>query len=206
MANPQQPLEPAAPIQLPSVNLIPRPTWGALPPDLNARVERGLFDPVLNRGGWRAYDQPLNQVLRTLVVHHSALPVSDGPREIQNLHQFQRGYADIGYHFLLDPQGALYEGRAIGVRGAHVGGFNTGSVGACLLGNFERIEPTAAQIASLATLAGALRDAYRITHLADHRDFQPSVTLCPGAHLWPRLPELATGLGLAFGTGGYGSV
>lgn len=203
VADRQQPIEPPVRARLSGVTIISRETWGALPLNLNAPVERGVYDPALNRGGWRAYDQPLDRILRTLVVHHSALSASDGPREIQRLHRFERGYADIGYHFLIDPHGAIYEGRAIGVRGVHVGGFNTGSVGACLLGNFERIEPAAAQLASLEALTGALRDAYGITHLAGHRDFQPGVTVCPGANLAPMLPTLAPKWGLTYGTGGY---
>ena len=48
-----------------------------------------------------------------------------------------------------------------------------------------------------------LIDAYAITHLAGHRDFQPGVTLCPGDNLEVLLPDLAAELGIAFGTEGY---
>lgn len=184
---------------LAGIAVLPRAAWGAQPRNMMSRSEAGDYHPTLNRAGWRIYDQPLNEVLRLLVVHHSALPPSDGPREIQRLHQQQRGFADVGYHYLIDAGGAIFEGRPIGVRGAHVGGYNTGAVGVCLLGNFERIEPTQAQNASLSALATALHHAFDITHLAGHRDLPAQNTLCPGANLWLRLPALAAHLGLSSG-------
>lgn len=89
------------------------------------------------------------------------------------------------------------------MRGAHTGGHNTGTVGIVLLGNFQIDEPTEAQLASLRTLSGCLIDAYAITHIAGHRDFQPGITDCPGDNLEALLPDLATELGLEFGTEGY---
>jgi N-acetyl-anhydromuramyl-L-alanine amidase AmpD len=134
-------------------------------------------------------------------VHHSALSTSKGPAEIQALHQGTRGFADIGYHFLIVADGVLFEGRDLRVRGAHVGGHNTGTVGVCLLGNFETGQPTGAQIATLEALASALRAAFTVAHLAGHRDFPGNRTVCPGAALWPQLPDLAGRAMLAYGPG-----
>ena len=195
---------PPAPSPRPTpLPLVSREAWGAAEPDHTAPGEHGLFDPVTNPEGWLVYEQPLSEILRTLIVHHSALPLSDGPREIQTLHMQRRGYADIGYHYLIDAAGQLYAGRDLGVRGAHTGGANTGSVGVCLLGNFETAEPPAAQLATLRALAADLLARYGLTHLAGHRDFQPDETVCPGALLEPLLPELAAAVGLTYGTGGY---
>ena len=186
---------------LDTLGIISRTDWGAAPPDLGS-VE-GVYDPAANPAGWLVYSEPLRDVLTTIVVHHSALPLSDGPRAIQTLHMQDRGYADIGYHFLIDETGLIYEGRSLIVRGAHTGGHNTGTVGVVLLGNFEEAEPTEPQLASLKRLIRCLADAYAITHLVGHRDFQPGVTLCPGANLEALLPDLASETGLAFGVGGY---
>jgi N-acetyl-anhydromuramyl-L-alanine amidase AmpD len=162
-----------------------------------------LYDPVTNPGGWLVYTEPLPEVLTTIVVHHSALPLSDGPREIQQMHFQFKGYADIAYHYLIDETGQIYEGRSLTVRGAHTGGHNTGTVGIVLLGNFEVSQPTETQLASLHTLSACLIDAYAITHIAGHRDFQPGVTDCPGDNLEMLLPTLAAELGIEFGTEGY---
>lgn len=193
---PPEPTPPLPPI-------ISRTEWAAREPDHAAREETGFYDPISNPGGWRVYDQPLAAVLHTLVIHHSALPVADGPLEIQALHMENKGYADIGYHFLIDATGQIFEGRPLDVRGAHTGGFNTGLIGVVLLGNFEERQPAEAQMDSLRTLTIYLRDSYQLTHLAGHRDFQPGETVCPGAFLAPLLPPLAAEMGLIFGTGGY---
>ena len=162
-----------APPALPGINVVPRAGWGAQPRVVLSRIEAGDYNSAINRSGWRVYDQPLDQVLRLLVVHHSALPASDGPREIQRLHQQQRGFADVGYHFMIDARGVIFEGRPVNVRGAHVGGHNTGAVGVCLLGNFERIEPTPAQLASLSSLGN--RAARCIRHHASRRPPRPAI-------------------------------
>ena len=180
-----------------------RQDWNATQPNHTAREEFGFYETTTNPGGWRFYDQPLERILRTVFVHHSALPLTDGPREIQLKHLKDKGYADIGYHFVIDATGEMFEGRPLNVRGAHVGGFNTGCVGICLLGNFEEVAPAPVQLISLEALVTALKNNFGITHLAGHRDFQPTETVCPGKGLEPLLPALATRLGLQFGTGGY---
>jgi N-acetylmuramoyl-L-alanine amidase len=185
-----------------SLPIISRVEWGAVDINLLTSVE-GDYDPIINPEGWYIYQEPLEQVLNTIVVHHSARPLSDGPLEIQRLHMEQKGYADIGYHYMIDETGQIYEGRLLTVRGAHTGGHNTGTVGIALMGNFEEIEPTEAQIESLKELGRCLVKDYKITHLAGHRDFQPGVTVCPGENLAILLPDIAAGLELEFGTGGY---
>jgi len=186
------------------LSLITREGWGAATaPQYVAGGESGPFDAEVNPAGWLVYPEPLDGWLKTVIVHHSALEFFHGPQAIQRLHMRQRGWADIGYHFLVDGLGQLYEGRPLHVRGAHTGGFNTGSVGVCLLGNFDVVEPAAAQMETLRALATPLRDVYTVTHLAGHRDFQPEATSCPGASLWPLLPELAADVALTFGTAGY---
>ena len=185
-----------------SLGIIPRSEWGAVEPDLDTSIE-GLYDSATNPGGWLVYDEPLPEELNTIIVHHSALPLSDGPLEIQYKHMQLKGFADIGYNFVIDEAGQIYEGRSLAVRGAHTGGHNTGTIGIVLLGNFEETEPLEEQLMTLKKLARCLSDEYAITHLAGHRDFQPGVTVCPGENLEVLLPGLATELSLEFGTSGY---
>jgi len=187
---------------LESLEIIPRADWGALLPNIEGSVE-GTYDAVANPGGWYTYTEPLANALNTIIIHHSALPLSDGPREIQKKHTTTKGYADIAYHFVIDAAGNIYEGRDIYARGAHTGGHNTGTIGIVLLGNFEETTPLEIQMTQLETLSRCLKDTYAITHIAGHRDFQPGVTVCPGDNLEARIPELARDLNLEFGTAGY---
>lgn len=180
-----------------------RAGWGAAATNMDASAERGVFDAETNPAGWLMYPAPLADWLQTIVVHHTALTVTEGPREIQRSHQGAKGYADIAYHYLIDSFGALYEGRVIGARGSHTGGFNTGSIGIALLGNTQVMPVPRQPLATLVTLIAHLQAEYTITHLAGHRDFQPHDTECPGEALEALLPRIADELGLEFGTGGY---
>lgn len=188
---------------LDDLNITSRADWKALEPNHEAWGENGFYDPLTNPDGWREYTQPLTEIFNTLIIHHSALPVSDGPLEIQKLHQANKGFADIGYHFVIDDSGQMYAGRALNVRGAHTGGHNTSTLGIVLLGNFEVDRPAAQQVQSLKELAHCLISEFGFTYLAGHRDFQPGVTVCPGQNFAPQLPALAKELGLKFGTDGY---
>ncbi len=115
------------------------------------------------------------------------------------MHLEERGFADIGYHFVIDYAGRLYEGRSLGVRGAHTSGHNTGAVGIVLLGNFEEIQPSAAQMAKLQALVKMLVTNYPIENLGGHLDFNPGITLCPGKNLEPLLPQVAAAVNVRFG-------
>ncbi len=179
-----------------------RADWGAREPAVypGGGGENGPYS-VENPNGWLVYDRPIAEVYHTIVVHHSALPLSDGPKEIQTLHMDDKGFADVGYHYLIDETGRLYQGRAIAVRGAHTYAHNFGAVGICVIGNFELIQPTQAQIEMLQGLIACLVSGLpNVTRLAGHRDLNPDVTLCPGANLAPFLPEIAAQFGLQFGT------
>ena len=185
------------------MQIIPRSAWGAAPPNHHARDENGFFHPRRNPGGWLVYPRPLTEMLNTLVIHHSALNVEFGVREIQQLHMAQNGWADIGYHFVIDGVGACYEARPLTVRGVHVRAANTGTVGIVLLGNFEEIQPASAQLTTLDDLITTLvRDCPGLTHLATHADFNAE-TVCPGRNMMPYLRPLAERHHLQYGTGGY---
>lgn len=188
-----------------TLHIVPRAAWGAGEPDLTAEAEHGLYDPRTNPDGWREYAQPLADVLHTVIVHHAASFVKQHPRDAQKWHRERLGLADIGYHFVINAQGTVYEGRPINVRGAHTGGHNTGAVGVVLFGHFELWRPAKAQMAALRLLVTYLRDTYAVRYLGGHRDFQPDATVCPGQHLALLLPELAAELGLMYGTGGFGA-
>ena len=95
----------------------------------------------------------------------------------------------------------MRDGR-LNERGAHTGGHNTGTIGVCLLGNFEVVQPVTAQLDSLHQVAVYLRETVGITHVTGHRGFQPEATVCPGENLWPLLATVAVEAGFAMGDGG----
>jgi len=199
---------PAAPTPVaqitPEPGIISREEWGALPPNHNATFEEGFYSTD-NPEGWRVYDTNLEDAYQTVVIHHSVIYEADDNEtmlEIQRFHRDKRNWADVAYHFFVGKSGAIYQGRDWAVRGTHVGGYNTGSLGICLLGNFMNESPTDAQITSTNQLLAWLVTRLKLTHIAGHRDFNAD-TLCPGDNLFLHLDTFAATQSLTHSIEGY---
>ncbi|MDD5656749.1 MAG: peptidoglycan recognition family protein [Elusimicrobia bacterium] len=132
----------------------------------------------------------ITELQRLLRIHTSKDPKIDG-----------RGWSDIGYHFLIDAKGQIWEGRPIYAQGSHVAGQNENNIGISLMGNFDLehteynkeiplTKPTAAQLEALAALLNRLGGAYGIPldrqHVFGHRDLDAKKT-CPGQRLYDQL-------------------
>lgn len=184
--------------------IMPRAEWGARDVHHEAVEEFGFYS-LDNPEGWRKYEGDLRNAYQTIVIHHSVLYDSDDYatiKAVQNLHIDDRGWADIGYHFCVGQDGTVFEGRQMSARGTHTELYNSGSLGVCLLGNFEVISPTQSQINSTNELVRWLALRLRLTHLAGHRDFN-SQTVCPGQNLYELLDEFASQSLLQHGIDGY---
>ena len=72
----------------------------------------------------------------TLVVHHSASANNVRPELIKRWH-LDRGFRDVGYHFLVTVAGTLFYGRPVEDVGAHVKGHNQHSLGICVIGDMR---------------------------------------------------------------------
>jgi len=129
--------------------------------------------------------------VRYAVVHHTAgesgYTKAQAPaivRAIQLYHVKANGWNDIGYNFLVDRFGTVYEGRYGGVErnvvGAHAQGFNTGSVGVAVLGTFTGAAPSQAAEDAVARLL-----AWRL----DLAHVDPLSTLSAVSSGNPRFPE-----------------
>ena len=90
-------------------------------------------------------------------------------RAIQSWH-LARGWATIGYHFVVSPSGRIFRGRPVDRLGAHVLGHNAGTVGICLMGNFETERPTPAALRSLEHTCRRLVPGGAGVPLLGHRD------------------------------------
>lgn len=114
-----------------------------------------------------------------LVVHCSATHGDVSVRDIAQWHR-DRGFEDIGYHFVIRRSGALEKGRPVEMIGAHVQGYNHSSVGICLVGGLdEKGNPqnnfTDPQFLALAALLKNLRVKYAATRIVGHRDLSPDL-------------------------------
>ncbi|MBI5210748.1 MAG: N-acetylmuramoyl-L-alanine amidase [Elusimicrobia bacterium] len=162
---------------------------------------------VESREGWNAappkYEYTPMAPAR-MTIHHtagaSAFTLEDARVEmrlIQRYHQAGRGWNDIGYHFVIDGSGRVFQGRPETVVGAHVLNHNTGNVGVSFMGNYHppvNAQPSAAQLGAFLGLARWLVAAYSIDPraLLGHRDQQ--ATDCPGDNLYARVDELRRAL------------
>ena len=96
-----------------------------------------------------------------------------------------RGYATIGYHYVIYRDGSIHEGRNIDTIGAHCEGYNTGSIGVCYIGGLDSDGKTAkdtrtdAQKKSLVELLKKLKDAYLLSSGDIHGHYEYSNKACP---------------------------
>jgi hypothetical protein len=167
---------------------ISRSQWGA-------RAPRGNMTPL--KGTWSR-----------ITVHHSAEGTSDPKggsfedsaetlRLIQKFHMDDPGHrwGDIGYHFLVDGAGRIFEGRELRWQGAHAGGVdganNFQNIGVCLLGDLERRPPTPAALKSLQVLLDHLRETYSVPRARVYPHSWFKDTRCPGPALTAWLKEYA---------------
>lgn len=107
---------------------------------------------------------PTYSEISHIVVHHQAgaatAPYANTVRSIWNFHVNSNGWSDIGYHWLIDPDGVVYKGRAWldgdqNIQGAHICACNSNKMGVCLLGDLTNNGPTEAQYESLVNLIAA---------------------------------------------------
>ncbi|MGJ9413482.1 SpoIID/LytB domain-containing protein [Aeromicrobium sp. CF4.19] len=161
---------------------------------------------ITMRSRWGASGSSCSQStgsFRAIMMHHTAGNNSYSSsqsaglvRGIQSYHKGM-GWCDIGYNFLVDKYGKIFEGRAGGitrmVRGAHAGSWNTNTVGISMMGNYDTTRTTSAMQSAVVRLAawrmsiGGIPAKGRVSvagksinRIAMHRDVM--ATACPGRY------------------------
>jgi N-acetyl-anhydromuramyl-L-alanine amidase AmpD len=133
----------------------------------------------------------------TIVIHHSASKVG-GAARFDQWHR-AKGLDGVGYHFVIGngtdtPDGAIettarWKDQADGV---HAKGWDTASIGVCLVGNFEDSDPTPAQMDALRQLVRHLRGRFSIPRERVVGHAQVNATACPGRRLSVKAVAAAT--------------
>ncbi len=179
----------------------------------------GATPKILSRSGWGADERlrfdaknaeiwpPEYRRIEKVVIHHTVTGDPDPRptatiRAIYQYHAVARGWGDIGYNYLIDPGGAIYEGRhgGPGVVGGHTAGYNAGSMGVAMLGTYDTHTVSAAARHALGALIrakagdldplgrGPFRDREGIWNIGGHRAL--TQTECPGDSFYPTLNNL----------------
>jgi len=205
-------------------------TSPSVPADANlalvsAQSVGGVAQPnIVSRAGWGADESlrswngadcavpKIDTTVKAAVIHHTAgsnvYTAAQSASIVRGIYAFHvqgNGWCDIGYNFLVDHFGQIFEGRAGGIRlpvhGAHASSWNTDTVGVSFMMNTDSMNPSAASMnAAEALLAWKLGNNYRtpngwtalvgaaIPVMFGHRDVMQ--TDCPGTNLYARIQEL----------------
>jgi len=178
---------------------------------------------VVQQSEWRSglpapsYNRSFTNT-QNMIVHHSAGSnnISDftqAVRDIYIYHTEENGWSDIGYNYLVAPDGVIYAGRdpeageQDRVIGAHFCGSNSNTMGICLLGNYETVEPTLNMVESLEEILSwkAFKDDLKpmevdshplnsnLGVIAGHQD--GCSTLCPGENVYGQLQDIRASVG-----------
>ncbi|MGW2825697.1 N-acetylmuramoyl-L-alanine amidase [Streptomyces sp. NPDC001443] len=187
--------------------------------------------PVVSRAAWGA-DETLNTespeygtTVKAVFVHHTAqtntYSCADSPAIVRGLRamHLNQGWKDIGYNFVVDKCGTIFEGRKGGIDrpviGAQAEGFNTNTTGIAVIGTYTDVDAPAAAKTAIARLAAwklgqygvdplgkvtltagkangkfALGQSADFNRISGHRDAY--ATECPGTVLYSRLPTVRT--------------
>lgn len=159
---------PPSPLDALDAHVIERTAWA-----------KGAPDPRnMNRMGF----------VRNITIHHDGMDAfyatdwsaSVGRLELIRRAHRGRGWADIGYHFVVDRSGRVWQARPLSWQGAHVKDHNEHNIGVMAMGNFDRQQPTEAQVAAMTRHVKCLMDRYAIPaeEVRTHREWAP--TACPG--------------------------
>ncbi len=114
-----------------------------------------------------------------IIVHCSATPddASWTVERIRDVHVNEKHWADIGYHWVVDREGVVWEGRPETMIGAHCKGYNHESIGVCWMGGLRGADITPAQVKAMTELLTWLHRRFPDALLYGHRDL--AKTECP---------------------------
>lgn len=145
--------------------------------------------------------------IRRITVHHDGMPpvslsgtqqVAARIEQIRQSHVGGRGWADLGYHYVIDPSGRIWEGRNIRYQGAHVKDQNENNLGILVMGNFQQQAPTQAALASLDRFLVNQMQRYNIPIAAVRTHQERAPTECPGRNLQAYMNRTRSGSGTLF--------
>lgn len=120
------------------------------------------------------------RTIKMIVIHCADTPASMdiGAKEIRGWHIKERGWKDIGYHYVIRRNGVVEKGRNIEVIGAHAYGYNVNSIGICMVGGKPEANFTIEQWSALEKLVKGLKFTYKNAQILGHRDLNKGKT-CP---------------------------
>lgn len=143
-----------------------------------------------------------------VAIHHAGDGDIKTLADLEKKHLKDNGWNEIGYHYIIDRDGRVYEGSQIGYKGIHVDGNNSYKIGIVFLGDYNdkgflRSDHDAvnqSQIAACSGLINTLKKYFPLTEVGGHRDYELGdieTYHCPGNLLYERLGDIRKATGLS---------
>ncbi len=186
-----------------SVATTPTTTTTAIEADPAVPVAASTPQPetlwVIGREGWssRSQGEFRTHEIERITIHHTAAELTDNRLAPKLLRQHEdwhmsHGWPGLAYHFVVDRNGNVYEGRPVDAVGDTFTDYDpTGHFLPAYEGHFDLQQPSSEQLAAMATLVAWAMQRFGIpeSRIAGHRDW--AATGCPGDNMYWRLPGLA---------------
>lgn len=159
---------------------------------LELKYPRDLNIVRRSEWGWKPirYTDPAHEI-RKITLHHGGVdfPADKDPvaylKELQEWSRTEKDWVDIPYHFMIDPEGIIYEARPINYSGDTNTDYDPrGHALICLIGNYETAAVNEQQLESIIALMTYLVERFQLDldDIKGHKDY--TETLCPGKNLY----------------------
>ena len=163
------------------LNLIPDGIFGKITEEAVKDFQKKnnlTVDGIVGESTWNKLNVKNNRIIKEIIVHCSATPEGKDftVLDIKKWH-LERGFSDIGYHYVIYRDGSINKGRDESKIGAHCTGHNSYSIGVCYVGGVAKDGKTAkdtrtdAQKKSLLSLLRNLKMKYPQASIHSHRDY-----------------------------------
>ena len=126
----------------------------------------------------------MERKIEKIIIHCAATPEGRDIKmeTIKSWHVKGNGWSDIGYHYVIELDGTIKEGRPMHRSGAHTKGHNANSIGVCYVGGIDNDKKpkdtrTEAQREAMDELIGLLSNDYKTATIHGHNEF--SAKACP---------------------------
>lgn len=162
----------------------------------SAPIENGFTGKVIPRMRWTSRQPDLSDInpmlpVKYITVHHEGMEAYTDTSTNGTIARLQRvwnghdgrGFGDIGYHYIIDRSGRIWEGRSLKYQGAHVRAHNEGNIGVMCLGNFDEQKVSDLQRQALEHQLRFLAAKHKVKRrsIKTHQEWNP--TACPGRDL-----------------------
>jgi hypothetical protein len=192
---------------------VPEDGLGTAEQALSSSLRDAFGSRYRSRSQWgaRASSCSADRAKYRMAIHHTAsgASITDAAiRGFQTFHMRDRGWCDIGYHFLVTRDGKVFEGRPLSRMGAHVRNNNSGNLGVSLVGCFDSgsgcpsinratgssAVPSQTMIDTAGELVGILSRRHGIaidrSRIRGHREHSGQTTTCPGNNVLGRFDAI----------------